>query len=126
METPRQRITHRPRDNNRGMKNLEAVIIQAIRDTLRAAVKLGEMTDTDDRYILSVLAPSAANIAVNRYLATVGKKRGDEINSPYGDASRVRLLSVTHVGIAFLHPKRGHCGMRFDSMTPAQKKLLDA
>lgn len=48
------------------MNKTEEIIAEAIRECLRAAVKLGEMGDEDGRYLLSVLAPGAAHIAAKR------------------------------------------------------------
>jgi hypothetical protein len=53
-------------------------------------------------------------------------EKGDSIPDPYGQCSAgVELLARTMAGISFRHPKRGLCGMRFDSMTTEEKSRLE-
>lgn len=51
-------------------------------------------------------------------------KRGDIVWSPFEDGVKVELLANTPFGISFKHPRLGHCGLRYDSMSDEQYARL--
>jgi hypothetical protein len=44
----------------------QSIIEQAIRDCVKGAIALGEMGDADEKYLVAVLAPGAADLAMSR------------------------------------------------------------
>lgn len=51
-------------------------------------------------------------------------KKGHKVPSPYTDKKVVVIQAVTEHGVAFKHPSKGVCGMRWDSMTDRQRSIF--